>query len=311
MFNRWLWRIFVGLCFAFPLGILAVVTVEAQTIDEEPSGSECEGCHEITQAHWSESAHANSVEDPIFQEAWRKQGSPADCLSCHTTGFDPATGNWETESVSCSVCHGPDPGEHPEQIMPTDISSRMCGSCHIDTHTEWQDSVHGQEDLTCIRCHNSHTTELQADGVQELCQSCHNDVTHFYGETKHATEGLLCSDCHLRVADATAEEMGEGHGSRVHTFAVDLESCAQCHEEDMHYPSAGAMTPADDSSEEAESKPTLSLASAMPMQNEPDPVSPFGFAVLASLVGMGFGIVVAPWLEKWNRRVNNEGNKDE
>mgnify|MGYP003574002606 CR=1 FL=1 len=310
MFNRWLLRLFVGLCFALPMGILAVVTVEAQTVDEEePSGSECEGCHEITQAHWSESAHASSVEDPIFQEAWLKQGSPKECLACHTTGYDPASGLWETESVSCSTCHGPDPGDHPEKIMPTDISSRMCGSCHLDTHTEWEDSVHGQEDLACVRCHSPHTTELRADGVQELCKSCHNDVTHFYGETKHAEEGLLCSDCHLRVSDAAEGAMGDGHGQRVHTFAVDLESCSKCHEEEMHYPSTGAMTPEDNSI--LETGPALSLAAAVPLNNEPDPVSPFGFAVLATLVGMGFGIVVAPWLEKWNRRMKNEGNQDE
>ncbi len=309
MLNRWLWRAFIGLCFAFPVGILAVVTVEAQTIDEESTGGECEGCHEITQTHWSESAHANSVTDPIFQEAWRKQGNPPDCLTCHTTGFDSANGTWEMESVSCSVCHGPDPGEHPEQIMPTDISSRTCGNCHLDTHTEWEDSLHGQENLTCVRCHSPHTTDLRADGVQSLCQSCHNDVTHYYGETKHAEEGLLCSDCHLRVSDAAEGDMGEGHGQRVHTFTVDLESCSQCHLADMQHPAEGAMTLEDDSAAETES--ILSLASALPIKNDPDPVSPFGFAVLASLVGMGFGIVVAPWLEKWNRRVSDEGNRDE
>lgn len=311
MINRWLWRSFVGLCFAIPLGMVAVVTVQAQTEVEEPPSSECEGCHEITQAHWSESAHANSVDDPIFQEAWRQQGSPKECLACHTTGFDQISGTWETESVSCSVCHGPDPGEHPEQIMPTDISSRMCGSCHLDTHTEWEDSVHGQENLACVRCHSPHTTELRADGVQELCQSCHNDVTHFYGDTKHSEEGLLCSDCHLRVSDAAEGAMGEGHGQRLHTFTVDLESCSQCHENDMQHAPESAMAPEEDALVEEKIEPAVSLASAVPMTSEPDPVSPFGFAVLASLVGMGFGIVAAPWLEKWSRRANKEGKKDE
>ena len=311
MLRRLFWRLFVGACFALPLGILAVVTVEAQTIDEQPSSAaECAGCHEITQAHWSESAHANSVEDPVFQAAWREQGSPSECLACHTTGFDPVSQSWKIESVSCTVCHGPDPGDHPEQIMPTDISSRMCGSCHLDTHAEWEDSIHGQENLACVRCHDPHETDLRAEGVQTLCQSCHSDVTHFYGETKHAEEGLLCSDCHLRVSDAADGNMGEGHGQRLHTFTVDLQSCSQCHENEMHYPeAAGAMT-SDETAAEANT-PELTMASAVPIQNEPDPVSPFGFAVLASLVGMGFGIVIAPWLEKWNRRLNNEGKEDE
>ncbi len=78
----------------------------------------------------------------------------------------------------------------------------------------------------------------------------------------------------------------------------------------MQHPAEGAMTPEDDSIVEG-TEPVLSLASAIPINNEPDPVSPFGFAVLASLVGMGFGIVVAPWLEKWNRRVSDEGKRDE
>jgi formate-dependent nitrite reductase cytochrome c552 subunit len=185
----------------------------------------------------------------------------------------------------------------------------MCGNCHLDTHAEWEGSIHGQENLACVRCHNPHTTDLRADGVQTLCQSCHNEVAHFYSYTGHAEEGLLCSDCHLRVSDAAEGQMGEGHGQRVHSFTVDLESCSQCHEDEMHYPGEDAMTLEDDLGTAME--PALSMASVVPLNSEPDPVSPFGFAVLASLVGMGFGIVVAPWLEKWNRRVSNEGNKDE
>jgi len=190
--------------------------------------------------------------------------------------------------------------------MPTDISSRMCGTCHLDTHAEWEGSVHGQEDLACVRCHSPHTTELRADGVQDLCQSCHNEEAHFFTYTAHADEGLLCSDCHLRVSDS---ELGDGHGQRVHEFAVDLETCAQCHDEGMHYPVQGAMDGQGGSTLEPE--PVLSMASAVPLQAEPDPVSPFGFAVLASLVGMGFGMVIAPWLEKWNRRIKEKRQNDE
>lgn len=305
MLSRWLWRFVVGLCFAFPVGILAAVTVQAQTLDEQPTQNDCEGCHEIIQTHWKDSAHANSVQDPQFQQAWLVQGSPNECLSCHTTGFDPVAGTWEAESVACSICHNPAPNDHPEQIMPTDISSRMCGTCHLDTHAEWQGSIHGQEDLACVRCHSPHTTGLRADGVQALCQSCHNEEAHFFAYTGHADEGLLCSDCHLRVSEA---EMGDGHGRRVHAFTVDLDTCSQCHNEEMHYPTGDAMTAGENP---GASEPVVSMASAVPVQEEPDPVSPFGFAVLASLVGMGFGMIIAPWLEKWNRRVKDKGQKDE
>jgi hypothetical protein len=78
----------------------------------------------------------------------------------------------------------------------------------------------------------------------------------------------------------------------------------------MHYPMPGAMTTSADLAA-SEPEPVVSMASAVPLQTEPDPVSPFGFAVLASLVGMGFGMVIAPWLEKWNRRVKEKGQNDE
>jgi hypothetical protein len=36
---------------------------------------------------------------------------------------------------------------------------------------------------------------------------------------------------------------------------------------------------------------------------EPTPVSPVGFAVFAGLIGLAFGIVLAPWLERGVRRI--------
>lgn len=309
MFKKIIWRLFVGLCFALPFGILASVSVQAQEIDEEVTKNECVGCHEITQTHWEESAHGQSFNDPIFQKAWREQDSPDECLECHTSGPDQPFGQFEAESVSCSVCHGPEMGEHPEQIMPTDISSRLCGSCHLDTHAEWETSSHGQEDLACVRCHNAHTTELRTEGVQELCQSCHNDATHFYNDTAHANEGLLCSDCHLRVSEST---MGDGHGAREHTFVVDLDTCSDCHSDDMHTaPAMTALTQEDTTgTDEGTDDPVLAMASMPTLQTEPDPVGPMGFAVLAALVGMGFGIVAAPWLTRWNRRIDKGHDND-
>ncbi|MDX1415548.1 MAG: multiheme c-type cytochrome [Candidatus Promineifilaceae bacterium] len=306
MFKRVLWRLLVGICFAFPLGILAAVSVQAQEVEEEDTESECIGCHEITQTHWEESAHGQAYNDPVFQKAWREQNSPDACLECHTTGFDKVTGIFQTENVSCSVCHGPEIGEHPEEIMPTDISSRLCGTCHLDSHADWESSSHGQEDLACVRCHNAHTTELRTDGVQDLCRSCHNDAAHFYNDTAHANEGLLCSDCHLRVSDAT---LGDGHAQRQHTFIVDLDTCADCHSDDMHYPQPAGKVHEQQKSIEEET-PALAIGSMQDVQQNPDPVGPMGFAVLASLVGMGFGIIAAPWLTKWNRSVEKRQDNE-
>jgi hypothetical protein len=297
MFSKLLHKFLIGLCFAIPFGILAATTAQAQETDPVTQKEECQDCHEVIHNDWSDSAHGQSLSDPVFVQAWEEKGSPDACLACHTTEFDPKTGTYEEDSVSCAVCHDPAPANHPDSIMFTSISSRMCGDCHLDSYAEWGDSVHGQENLSCARCHNAHSTELRADTVQELCESCHEDLVHSFTETAHADEGLMCADCHLSFSDT---EMGEGHGQRDHTFTVELETCANCHNsESMHdstvvAASLGSHQPITeaDMSAEAEQLPLI-----------PEPISPFGFAVIAALIGMGFGIVMAPWLESWYSRV--------
>lgn len=296
MMKRFLFSFMVGLCFALPAGFLAVVAVEAQTPSPETvEGGECEGCHQIIHSHWEESAHGNAVSDPVFQEAWKAQGSPDSCLACHTTGFDSQTGTYDIDSVSCTVCHSPVPENHPNQIMPTDISSRMCGDCHLDTYAEWESSTHAQEDLACSRCHGVHGTDIKAEAAQELCRACHREEVHFFSYTAHFDEGLLCTDCHLQISGT---QMGEGHGQRKHTFTADLETCAECHQDQMHYPS-----PERSEGTQAQSS-LLPNVEGAEVLTQPEPVSPLGYAVLAALIGMAFGMLVAPWLERWYRHIN-------
>ena len=40
-----------------------------------------------------------------------------------------------------------------------------------------------------------------------------------------------------------------------------------------------------------------------PVTTEPQPVSPFGFAIVAGLIGLAVGMVLAPWLEKMYKKV--------
>lgn len=300
MLKHWIWRTFVGLCFALPMGFLGVAVAQARAPLQAANLNECQDCHEIIQSHWQDSAHGQAVTDQVFKQAWQEQGSPGECLSCHTTGYDPTTGTWEKDGVTCQVCHYPVSENHPEAVMPTDISSRLCGTCHLDTYAEWESSIHGQEDLACARCHNPHTTGLKKADAQQVCQACHNEETHFFTYTGHAEEGLLCADCHLRVSEA---QMGEGHGQRLHTFVVDIGTCTGCHGETLHYPSGKESSPA----ESVEASLPVSIGDAT-VSAIPDPVSPLGFAVVAALVGMGSGMVLAPWLENWYRRSRQDGD---
>lgn len=292
MFQKRMIRLLIAVALVLPIAFLCVAAGQADEIFPEIPSTECEDCHNIVQSHWAESSHGNSVGNEVFQAEWNAQGQPRSCFECHTTGYDPATGMWDVSSVSCSTCHNPVPASHPDQIMPTDVSSRLCGDCHLDTYSDWTTSIHGQEDLACVRCHSPHTNGIRATDTQELCSSCHSEEVHFFQYTAHYEEGLLCIDCHVRVAEGP---MGEGHGQREHTFEVDMETCSSCHSDEMHFPMPGTSTTA--MSSMAISDPLVAS-----IENSPEPVSPIGFAAVATLIGTALGIILAPWTERWTNR---------
>ena len=300
MIRKLLYRLLVGFCFALPAALAAFASgqagIEAQTEIHDPAQEDCTECHEIINTHWNESQHGKAISDPAFQQAWQEAGQPKECLACHTTGFDPQTGTWRQDGVACATCHSPVPNNHPEDIMPTDISSRLCGTCHLETHEEWSDSTHAQEDLSCVRCHNPHTTELRAADTEELCSACHNDEVHFFEYTIHAQEGVTCMDCHLQVSEV---QMGEGHGARHHTFTVGMDTCSTCHTLDMHYP-----VNSDGMAQDLVGEQMTTVMEDAIVQPDPNPTSPVGYSLLAGLVGMASGMILAPWSERWYRRIN-------
>lgn len=298
-----------ALCVAF-----GVTSAYAQDPTPEPNAEECIGCHEGLRGHWENSPHGRSTTDPSFLFDWREQGSPQECLTCHTTGYDPATGTYLSQGVNCLTCHSPVPTGHPDTFMPTDDSSEKCGSCHLETYSEWEDSSHGAEDMTCNQCHNPHTSDVRAENSQQLCQSCHDTESHYFSFTGHAEEGLLCTDCHLRVNESTD---GNGHSQRHHTFKVDLHTCNACHKEDMH----SEVNTANTNALEADSEVTCeaeTLAAAMPtpmpsrsvMSAEPTGPSPLLYAVPAG-IGLIFGTLLAPSLSRAFAHRKDEDNDEE
>jgi hypothetical protein len=300
----WIWKSVVGTCSVLLLAFTAVTAVQAQDGPGEISVDDCGSCHEAVQIQWAGSTHARALSDPIFQEAWLAQGNSPDCLTCHTTGFNPVTKHYEQEGIACVTCHSPIAEEHPLQLMPTNPSSRLCGECHLDTYEEWEMSGHGQKELACIRCHNPHSTNLKKSDAQAVCQACHRSEVHFFSFTMHAQEGILCTDCHVRVSPTT---LGEGHGQRLHTFRVDLKTCMTCHGDNMHYPTDKALG-ASRGEQAFRTGNSLAVVEELavftggaPVSMEPNPVGPWGFALIAILIGMGAGVICAPWLDKWYR----------
>lgn len=292
--KTWLLRIITGLAFAVPMVLVTFALVRADHPVRPPATGQCATCHPDSYDTWHAGAHGQAVSDPAFKEAWVAQGSPERCLSCHTTGYDAATGAYKSEGVNCEACHGPVPEDHPDEPMPTNRAASACGGCHTETFFEWQVSQHRKNDLNCVACHDPHATQLKADTPSALCATCHRERAQSFTHTAHSEQGLTCADCHLAPLDTQVEE---GHAARDHSFNVRLSTCNACHAYQMHDPgTVHAVEPTP--------TPAYSLGpvEAMGVTLEPQPVSPVGFAALAGVIGFGVGIVLTPWIERWYRR---------
>lgn len=291
--KNWLVRLICGVVFAVPLMFASIVFAQSGAVapvGEAAPANDCSECHAGLQAMWEKSAHGQAVADPLFQEAWEVQGQPPQCLLCHTTGYDPNTGTWQADGVTCAACHESVPADHPLYPASMSRASDRCAKCHSDTYFEWQASRHGQSDLTCVSCHSPHSTELKAADTSTLCSTCHGTRVATFAHTNHAAEGLTCADCHI---GQTGDVMGSGHGSHDHTFDVNLATCNQCHSTDMHSPAGAMIVPANTP------LPPDSMSSGQPatVTTAPTAVSPVGYALVTGLIGLALGIVLAPWLE--------------
>lgn len=287
--KRWTFRLALGLALGLTLCITAAVSAQGSP-PETAANKECKDCHAGIVEAWEGSLHGQATTDTVFVTEWEKQDKPPDCLRCHTTGYNPLTGEYAAQGVTCEACHGAVSSDHPLSPAFMSRGSKECGTCHSDTYFEWKASRHGESDLTCVNCHGPHSTSLRAETTSELCADCHGTRVETFAHTSHSMEGLTCADCHITPTG----EVGEGHGQRHHTFDVNLATCNKCHEADMHSPAGAMIVPADTP------LPPDSMNSGHPgtVSEAPTPVSPVGYAIFAGLIGLAAGIVLAPWLEQ-------------
>ena len=118
-------------------------------------------------------------------------------------------------------------------------SSNLCGTCHRDTQEQWQASQHGQSDLTCVDCHDSHATNLRASNTSDLCADCHGTLVAAFAHSGHAKQGMTCTDCHITDSDTPA-----GLGTRPTITPSRLISipATNCHVSDMHNAAAAMLS---------------------------------------------------------------------
>jgi len=177
--------------------------------------------------------HAQAFSSPVFQQDWQELGSKITCLECHTTGYNPATGAYSFERVTCESCHGPFQTGHPTVPMSVTPKAELCSTCYKNTTDEWRASQRGQKDIVCEDCHDSHSQKLKADSVTALCGGCHRDRGESFTHGTHSNAGLECSNCHLFTNPRTSNPI-EGLVPTGHTFSVGSDACIGCHQDAVH-----------------------------------------------------------------------------
>jgi predicted CXXCH cytochrome family protein len=284
-----------------------------------PSTPPCVACHTEFATEWQHGPHGKAASDPVFIDDWTKQGKPGACLVCHVTGYDPASGTWQEDGVACEACHGGLVDGHPKEPMPIDRQPELCARCHSDVRfgwQEWQGSTHFQRGMNCATCHDPHSASLKVviprDGsaqftdASQLCITCHKDVSMDFPYTQHQQQGVTCIDCHVKHSETTPPE---AHTIPDHSFNANLNSCNACHSDQMHGPAQARQT--DEPGRIISGSPQQLQQAGL--NAKPSPVSPWGYAGLAALIGLAAGMVLAPWLEKWYSRAvrHPRGGQDE
>jgi hypothetical protein len=128
---------------------------------------------------------------------------------------------------------------------------------------------------------------------------------------------VTCVNCHLgfNASDQNVKEVDFGtvHKAPDHSFLPSLETCNNCHADQMHAPGQ-AIASAAIKVEEIGGTPTAEpspVVSPVPSSSkEPAPVSPVGFSAMAGFIGLAGGMVLAPWLERGYRRIVKHDSQD-
>ena len=300
---RFISRLWYGLLFAIPIMFITYALAEAANRPQEAPTDQlnCRECHEPFVQAWEVGSHGQATSDPAFREAWMAAGQSPECLSCHVTGYDEETNTWKSDGITCEACHSPITLNHPLAPMSSDRSANMCGDCHTETFFEWQISGHRNAGVSCSACHDPHATDLKTTDKTLVCADCHRNRQSNFAHSQHSQAGLTCGDCHLQKISETGNE---GKAKQSHSFIVGLTTCNSCHSYQMHdpvevHPDASTPEPAD----------AMSAVESLSVTPEPIPVSPMGYTTLSGLIGVAFGVILAPYIERISRR--NRDDKEE
>ena len=210
-----------------------MVQAQDREVPDDVAPGDCASCHLNIARHWEDSPHAHAFDDPVFQEWWQGQGTPGECLTCHTTGYNATTGTFAAEGITCEACHGEVNPDHPPAPIPLRSDTEYCGACHTPTHSEWRLSGHGASNIGCVSCHDPHSQLPIFHVADQMCINCHQDDMGDYLEDLHIMEGIGCVDCHMLVIPP-AEMPIDGLVPTGHQFTITPATCVACHTDALH-----------------------------------------------------------------------------
>jgi cytochrome b subunit of formate dehydrogenase len=244
------------LIFVFAIAVAAAVSTSgaAQSTKTGPSGASnpaasapdnelCVSCHSDLaekvkkQVHGSlacQSCHVKHDEYPHPGGI----AKPA-CSSCHSnmandyarSAHAHASQKGNQAAPDCSTCHG-----KAHEIESTKTAQfraavpDLCGACHVEASSEFQESVHGKavkkgvmQAAICTDCHGEHSilepknvaSTVNANHIRDTCAGCHSSV-------RLARRFGLPSD---RIVSFDASYHGLASKSGAQTVA----NCSSCH----------------------------------------------------------------------------------
>jgi DmsE family decaheme c-type cytochrome len=213
-----------------------------------------------------------SAAKPAGSEA--KQAAPADfvgadtCATCHDEVAKSFATNPHAKmaqmhgnnGVTCENCHGAGRehveggGDKSKIFNPAEGTAKevdaKCLACHSGKHQNFERSAHGENNISCISCHDIHKSKeesLLKAPQPTLCFQCHTDIRPQFSMPFHhkVNEGLVqCTDCHdphgtferKSLRSAAQQDMvcvkchTEVAGPFVYEHAaVKTEGCTACH----------------------------------------------------------------------------------
>ncbi|GAB4478840.1 MAG: hypothetical protein Kow00124_23700 [Anaerolineae bacterium] len=202
----------------------------SQDVPDDPAIETCGTCHADIVEDWQVSPHHTAYHVEEFQAGWESVDFDPACLDCHTTGFSPATGEYQIEGVSCVACHGAIPEDHPFTAVNLDIANASCQNCHTVTYAEYRASLHEAAGLQCTSCHYSHTNGLRLENELDQCLNCHGHQLDDFAHSSHVNAGLVCRNCHGYVEPGQPIPIN-GLAPTGHDFKVNITACLDCHED--------------------------------------------------------------------------------